>query len=98
MSFLFSFDLALFASFLFLMMIPSSFANAKIFNDTHSPIIEDNHSNKCNASQYQRASPIGQGTRKEEGLTTDYGVGEMSSPWCRRRLELMKRCCGSLSM
>ena len=33
-----------FLCFWFLMMIPSTFASAKIFNDTHSPILEDNHS------------------------------------------------------
>ena len=75
-----------------------SFASAKISNETHSPILQDNHSNKCNAPQYQRASPIGQGTRKEEGLTTDYGGGGMSNPWWRRRLALMMHGYESLSM
>ena len=67
-----------------LLLVPRS------FNNSHSPILEDNHSNKCNASQYQRASPIGQGTRKEEGLTTDHNDGEESSPWWRCRLALKK--------
>ena len=54
--------------FWFLPMI--TFASAKIFIATHSPIRWRQTLNTCNASQYHRASPIGKLRKRGEGLTT----------------------------
>ena len=73
-------------------MIPSTFASAK--TSTRYTLANTlRHSlgtTQVQCPQYKRTSPIGQGTQKEEGFTTDHNDGDESSPWRRRRLALKK--------